>query len=101
VPNWENLGIAGAALFIILFLGGKLIDGWNKQKENSVSELCRRIDSFTSINSELLRVLTQSLVVFEKDQKEILSNLQQLISLSTFLTSCVSKLDERTEKCKK
>lgn len=96
MPNWENLGIAGAILFVVMYLGTKLIDAWSKGRENSIVELCNRIDSFTDVNNELLRVLAQSLVMFEKDQKEILNNLQQLSNVMMNIVSCTTKIEERT-----
>jgi hypothetical protein len=101
LPNWENLGIAGALLFVVFMLGNKLIDGWNRQRGNSILELCKRIDSFTETNAELLRLLTQSLVMFEKDQKEIIQNLTQVIHTTTYLTASLSRIEARTEKCEK
>lgn len=96
MPNWENLGIAGAILFVVMYLGTKLIDAWSKNRGNSIVELCNRIDSFTDVNNELLRVLAQSLVMFEKDQKEILNNLQQLSNVMMNIVSCTTKIEERT-----
>lgn len=101
MPNWENMGIAGAILFVVFMLGNKLIDSWNKQRGNSIGELCKRIDSFTETNAELLRLLTQSLVMFEKDQKEIMQYLTQVLNTTTFLTASLSRVEARTEKCEK
>ena len=96
LPNWENLGIAGAILFVVFVLGSKLIDGYNKQKGDSIKELCSRIDSLTDVNNELLKLLAQSLVIFEKDQREILNNLQNLNNIMVNIVSCTTKIEERT-----
>lgn len=99
--NFENLSIAAMALYIIWNLTAKLIDAFKNKKDDNLGRLCDQILSFTSTNQLLVEVLTKTLTSFEKDQKELITNINQLINLVMSVNVSVARVDERTELCNK
>ena len=97
MPNWENLGIAGAILFVFFILANKIIDTMNKQSNKAIEELCCKINNFTEVNQDLIKVLSTTMIIFEKDQKEIMTNINQILDIVISLSKNVCKIEERTK----
>lgn len=88
---WLNLGIPGAALFIVLVIVVFMF----KQQSKSVDKLCAKIDelvtSFANNNLKLNEVMISN----DKDQKEILRKLDDICNMSADTLRRVSRIDAR------
>lgn len=75
---WLNLGLAGAALFIILVVVILIL----KNLTNSISKLCDKLDNLIKSNYDNVTALNKILINTSKDQKvllDILNNIQDLL----------------------
>jgi hypothetical protein len=86
--SFTDLGIAGAALLIVLVLV-ILVFAFMRNQSKSIDKLCVRIDNLVTQNSTYL-------ITNEKDQKEILRMLVQIAATETDIQMRVVKIDERT-----
>ena len=89
--GWLNLGIPGAALFIVLTVVMLMFNQQNK----SVSKLCEKIDSLVSSFSENSNKLNEVIITNDKDQKELIRMLGDVHSEITNMYSRVVRIDSR------
>lgn len=89
--GWLNLGIPGAALFIVLIVVMLMFNQQNK----SVSKLCEKIDSLVSSFSENSSKLNEVIITNDKDQKELIRMLGDVHSEITNMYSRVVRIDSR------
>lgn len=89
--GWLNLGIPGAALFIVLIVVMLMFNQQNK----SVSKLCEKIDSLVSSFSENSNKLNEVIITNDKDQKELIRMLGDVHSEITNMYSRVVRIDSR------
>ena len=88
---WLNLGISGAALFIVLIT----IISMFKQQSKSVDKLCVKIDELvTSFSDNNLR-LNKVLISNDKDQKEVLRKLDDINDVVQDMHKRVVRIDTR------
>lgn len=71
---WLELGIAGAALFIILIVVLLMF----RQQGKSVDKLCSKIDSLVTSFSDNNLKLNEVLLANDKDQKEMIHQLNEM-----------------------
>lgn len=109
--GYLNLGLAGAALLIILVFVillfafvrysnkqlAKAMGGWHqseeKQQDNKVDKLCDKIDS-------LVNVINIQLLANGKDQKTIIDLLNQILNVDLDTQRRVVRVDDRTFQCR-
>ena len=88
---WLNLGIPGAALFIVLVIVVFMF----KQQSKSVDKLCTKIDelvtSFSNNNLKLKEVIISN----DKDQKEVLRKLDDMCNVMNDMHKRVVRIDVR------
>ena len=75
---WRNLGLASAALFIILVVVILIL----RNLTNSISKLCDKLDNLIKSNYDNVTALNKILINTSKDQKvllDILNNIQDLL----------------------
>ena len=89
--GWLNLGIPGAALFIVLIVVMLMFNQQNK----SVSKLCEKIDSLVSSFSENSNKLNEVIITNDKDQKELIRMLGDVHSEISDMYSRVVRIDSR------
>ena len=88
---WLNLGIPGAALFIVLVI----VISMFKQQSKSVDKLCAKIDALvTSFSDSNLR-LNKVLISNDKDQKEVLRKLDDINDVVQDMHKRVVRIDAR------
>lgn len=88
---WLNLGIGGAALFIILIVIILLFRMQNK----SIMHLCNKLDALTSAFTENNLELSKVIISNDKDQKEMLRFLGTFMSILQDLHRRVVRIDTR------
>lgn len=88
---WLDLGIPGAALFIILVT----IVFMFVQQSKSVDKLCNKIDEIVTSYSNNNLKLNEVIVCNDKDQKEVLRKLDEMNSLMTDLHKRIVRIDVR------
>lgn len=101
ITMFQNIPIAAGALFIVYKLGISIIDMLKNRKDDYMKDLCEQMKSFTNVNQELVKILTKSVTTFEKDQKELLSKINQLFDIANNTQITCIRIDERTEACNK
>lgn len=89
--SWLELGIAGAALFIVLIVVLLMF----KQQSKSVDKLCTKIDALvTSFSNNNLK-LNEVLISNDRDQKEILHKLTEIHEEMVDMHKRVVRIDTR------
>lgn len=71
---WLNLGIPGAALFIVLVI----VISMFKQQSKIVERLCTKIDDIVTSFSDNNMKLNEVIISNDKDQKEVLRKLDDM-----------------------
>ena len=89
--SWLNLGISGAALFIVLIVIVLIF----KQQNASVDKLCIRIDNLINSFSENNLKLTEVTLTNDHDQKELLRRLDDTNRLLQDTHKRVVRIDTR------
>lgn len=89
--GWLNLGVPGAALFIVLIVVMLMFN----QQSKSVGKLCEKIDSLVSSFSENSNKLNEVIITNDKDQKELIRMLGDVHSEITNMYSRVVRIDSR------
>ena len=88
---WLNLGIPGAALFIVLVI----VISMFKQQNKSVDKLCTKIDELvTSFSDNNLR-LNEAIISNDKDQKEVLRKLDDIHDIINDMYKRIVRVDTR------
>jgi predicted PurR-regulated permease PerM len=103
---WLQLGVAGAALFIVLVFVTYLFkyitkqsNSENKLQSESINRLCDKIDNLIASNGEYTQKLSEVLITSEKDTDAILSILRTQSENITDVQRRVVRIDDRTFKC--
>jgi len=89
--NWLNLGIGGAALFIILVVVVLIF----KMQGKSTDKLCDRIDSLITIFADQTVNLNKVLISNDKDQKEMIRQLDSMCLTMNDMHQRVVRIDAR------
>ena len=88
---WLNLGISGAALFIVLVT----VISMFKQQSKSVDKLCVKIDELVTSYSDNNLKLNEVIISNDKDQKEVLRKLDDINDVVQDMHKRVVRIDTR------
>ena len=88
---WLNLGIPGAALFIVLVI----VISMFKQQNKSVDKLCIKIDELVTSFSDNNLKLNEVIISNDKDQKEVLRKLDDINDVVQDMHKRVVRIDTR------
>lgn len=88
---WLNLGIPGAALFIVLVI---VIFMFNEQSK-SVDKLCVKIDELVTSFSDNNLKLNEVIISNDKDQKEVLRKLDNMCTVMNDMHKRIVRVDAR------
>lgn len=88
---WLNLGIPGAALFIVLVI----VISMFKQQNKSVDKLCTKIDELVTSFSDNNLKLNEAIISNDKDQKEVLRKLDDINDVVQDMHKRVVRVDTR------
>ena len=88
---WLNLGIPGAALFIVLVIVVSMF----KQQNKSVDKLCIKIDELVTSFSDNNLKLNEVIISNDKDQKEVLRKLDDMNDLMNDMHKRIVRIDTR------
>lgn len=88
---WLNLGIPGAALFIVLVIVVSMF----KQQNKSVDKLCVKIDELVTSFSDNNLKLNEVIISNDRDQKEVLRKLDDMHDLMTDMHKRIVRIDTR------
>lgn len=88
---WLNLGIPGAALFIVLVIVVSMF----KQQNKSVDKLCIKIDELVTSFSDNNLKLNEVIISNDKDQKEVLRKLDDIDDLMNDMHKRIVRIDTR------
>lgn len=89
--KWLNLGLPGAALFIVLIIIVLMF----RQQGKSIDKLCEKLDNVTDAFSESNITLREVIISNDKDQKELLRYINNLSELVQDMHKRVIRLDTR------
>jgi len=89
--KWLNLGLPGAALFIVLIIIVLMF----RQQGKSIDKLCEKLDNVTDAFSESNITLREVIISNDKDQKELLHYINNLSELVQDMHKRVVRLDTR------
>lgn len=89
--QWLNLGLPGAALFIVLIIIVLMF----RQQGKSIDKLCEKLDNVTHAFSESNITLREVIIRNDKDQKELLRCVNSLTELTQDTHKRVVRLDTR------
>ena len=88
---WLNLGIPGAALFIVLVI----VISMFKQQNKSVDKLCIKIDELVTSFSDNNLKLNEVIISNDKDQKEVLRKLDDMNEIMNDMHKRIVRIDTR------
>lgn len=88
---WLNLGIPGAALFIVLVIVFSMF----KQQNKSVDKLCIKIDELVTSFSDNNLKLHEVIISNDRDQKEVLRKLDGMCDVMNDMHKRVVRIDVR------
>lgn len=88
---WLNLGIPGAALFIVLVI----VISMFKQQSKSVDKLCTKIDDLVTSFSGNNMKLNEVIISNDKDQKEVLRKLDDMCNIMSDMHKRIVRIDVR------
>lgn len=88
---WLNLGIPGAALFIVLVI----VISMFKQQSKSVDKLCIKIDELVTSFSDNNLKLNEAIISNDKDQKEVLRKLDDMTDIMNDMHKRIVRIDTR------
>ena len=92
--GWLDLGIPGAALFIILVLVLLIF----KQQATSIDKLCDKIDSLVNSFADNNLKLNEVIIVNEHDQKEVIRKLDVMDLSIRSIENQVNRIDSLLDK---
>ena len=88
---WLNLGISGAALFIVLVT----VISMFKQQSKSVDKLCVKIDELVTSFSDNNMKLNEVIISNDRDQEEVLRKLDDICGVMNDMHKRVVRIDVR------
>lgn len=88
---WLNLGIPGAALFIVLVI----VISMFKQQNKSVDKLCVKIDELVTSFADNNLKLNEVIISNDKDQKEVLRKLEDMNDIMNDMHKRIVRVDTR------
>ena len=88
---WLNLGIPGAALFIVLVIVIFIF----RQQSKSVDKLCAKIDELVTSFSDNNLKLNEVIISNDKDQKEVLRKLDDVCTIMNDIHKRIVRVDTR------
>ena len=88
---WLNLGIPGAALFIVLVI----VISMFKQQNKSVDKLCIKIEELVTSFSDNNLKLNEVIISNDKDQKEVFRKLDDMNDLMNDMHKRIVRIDTR------
>lgn len=88
---WLNLGIPGAALFIVLVI----VISMFRQQNKSVDKLCTKIDALVTSFSDNNLKLDEVIISNDKDQKEVLRKLDDMSVIMNDMHKRLIRVDTR------
>lgn len=88
---WLNLGIPGAAMFIVLVI----VISMFKQQSKSVDKLCIKIDELVTSFSDNNLKLNEVIISNDKDQKEVLRKLDDINDTINDMHKRIVRIDTR------
>ena len=88
---WLNLGVPGAALFIVLVI----VISMFKQQNKSVDKLCTKIDELVTSFSDNNLKLNEAIISNDKDQKEVLRKLDDIHDIINDMYKRIVRVDTR------
>ena len=88
---WLNLGIPGAALFIVLVI----VISMFKQQNKSVDKLCIKIDELVTSFSDNNLKLNEVIISNDKDQKEFLRKLDDMNDIMNDMHKRIVRIETR------
>lgn len=91
VDSWLNLGVAGAALLIILITVWLVF----RQQAKSVDRLCDKIDKLVSTWSDTSLTLREVTLTSKRDQEEIMRQLDSISRVQQEVVKKVTRIDTR------
>ena len=89
--KWLNMGLPGAALFIVLII----IILMFRQQGKSIDKLCEKLDNVTDAFTESNITLREVIISNDRDQKELLRYINNLSELVQDMYKRVVRLDTR------
>ena len=88
---WLNLGIPGAALFIILVIVILVF----KQQNKNVDKLCSKIDELVTSFSDNNLKLNEVIISNDRDQKEVIRKLDDMSNVLSDMHKRLVRIDAR------
>lgn len=88
---WLNLGIPGAALFIVLVI----VISMFKQQNKNVDKLCVKIDELVTSFSDNNMKLNEVIISNDRDQEEVLRKLDDICGVMNDMHKRVVRIDVR------
>lgn len=95
--SWLELGIAGAALFIVLILVVLMF----RQQSNSIDKLCSKIDVLVTSFSDNNLKLNEAILSNSRDQAETLRKLDDLTDVVNDMHKRIVRMEAKTFNFKK
>lgn len=99
-----NYGKGGLIAFVAITITNMILKYFKDTKKDVIEtkdsdKIFSQLIEFTQSNIELITVLTKNLKTYEKDQKQILENMQQILNILITMSISVGKVDDRTKTC--
>lgn len=89
--SWLELGISGAALFIVLIVIVLMF----QMQTKSIDKLCTKIDEIVTSFSENNLKLNEVILANDKDQKELLRKLNSISEIVNDIHTRVIRIDAK------
>jgi hypothetical protein len=99
-----DLGIGGAALFILYKVAGMLFDylnNRNKGDAKGIDRLCSKLDTLVDSNNQVIQKMTEVMLSNNKDQAQLLHILEEQYTTLQDVLKKVIRIDVRTQSCLK
>lgn len=103
---FTDLGITGAALFILIYLINKIFNylemrgaADDSSKGNSFDRLCDKLDTLVESNYSMAQKLAEVLLCSNKDQTELKDRLDMQHDILLDVQKKVIRIEDRTYKC--
>jgi hypothetical protein len=99
--SWLQLGVAGAALFILFIF----VYMYMRNNSKSIGDLCRKIDRLVDSNAESNKILSVTLTQWNVEQKNNTSFLEQIANNTNTIGSKIDVMHGKIDallnlKCK-
>lgn len=103
---FTDLGISGAALFVVIHLINKIFKYLEKRsssedrtKGNKFDRLCEKIDHLVDSFHEMTQKMSEVMLNSNRDQQDISNLLNKHTDLLIDIQKKVVRIDDRTYKC--